>query len=654
MKNIFKILAFSAIFIIMLCVPAQSAEVPEEIKNKGTQFYIQSHAFDCDNSFVLYFDGAMLYADFGFEATKEYQLSVRNLNTYEWVHVEGSIYETSPIVDVDFSSFPYGQYLVRTAFNTTGNVYTDGYQIVDFTVTKLTNGICFFDGIKNCKDFDFQLEVYSTISEDDYWYYTEYLVPSPGSEQYELFKPVVDSVTKNLTTDYDKARALYTWVADNIYYDMPAFRSGDNTLAGNPNTVMKTKRAVCAGYAQVLSIMMRMAGMPCLYTTGDCSGIGHAWNIACIDGVWCFIDATWGSGNVFDNDTFTKGSVNYQYFATTSQYISASRTLDRGFPNLCLNNVEYSILYYPTLGKYTAVVSDYFNTGFDTAYIRDYIATVPVEEIREGCFTSSDNIKNIYIPETIKLINNSFINVDNLNMYILGKDTNLYYVDPSCDNLTVYMPFSSKHFKGEDAYRFKVVNTDFELKNISIDNNTLTVTIHNGLLKPQPRLYLAIYDNDGILRKLQSKSTTSDKDTYSFDITGYGAEYTAKALLLGDFKAISPYTTNLEQRLSQVIDSLVTLESFHKYLPEDDETQVYTYDGDCHSIDVTFNEQTFTAENDFIYIYDANDSLIGTYTGDELSGKTINVLGNTVKIRLVTDASGAAYGYKTTSIIVIK
>ena len=435
---------------------------------------------------------------------------------------------------------------------------------------------------------------------------------------------------------------------------MPAFREGYNKDAADPVMVMKTKRAVCAGYSQVLSIMFHMAGMPCIYTTGDCSGIGHAWNLACIDGVWCFIDSTWGSGNVYDNDTFTKGNVNYQYFATTAQFISASRTLDRGFSNICINGVEYSILYYPTLGKYQAIVRDYFPRATDTVYIRDYIATVPVTDIDENCFTSGDNIKNIYIPETIKLINNSFFNVDNLNMYILGKDTNLYYIDPSCDNLTVYMPFSSKHFKGEDAYRYKVVNTDFELKSLSIDGNTLTVTVHNGLLKPQPVLALAIYDNNGVLRKMQSRLTKKDTETYTFDITGYGAEYTAKALMLGNFTTISPYTTALEQRLSQVIDSMVTLESFHKYLPEDDETQIYTYEGECHSIDVTFNDQTFTAENDYIYIYDGMDNLIGTYTGDALSGKTVNVLGNTVKIRLVTDEKGAAYGYKTTSIIVIK
>lgn len=654
MKSIFKTLTLSAFFLVMLCISAYGASVPEEIRDKGSQFYIQSHAFDGDNSFVLYFDNATLHASFGFGDTKEYQLSVRNLKTYEWVHTEGSIYESSPVVCVDFSSFSAGSYLVRIAFDSSDNAYTDGYQIADFTVTKLTNGICIFDANSNCKDFDLQLDVYNCISKEDYWYYTEYLVPSPGTEQYELFKPVVDSVTKDLTSDYDKARAIYTWAADNIYYDMPAFRSGDNTDAGNPNTVMKTKRAVCEGYAKVISIMLRMAGIPALYTTGDCSGIGHAWNIVCIEGIWCYIDATWGSGNVFDNDTFTKGSVNYQYFATTSQFISASRTLDREFPNICINGVEYSVLYYSSLGRYEAAVTDYYSTAFDTVYIRDYIAQIPVTQVREECFSGDDNITSIYIPETVKLINNSFNDVDNLNMYILGKDTYLYYINPNCDNLTVFMPFSSTYFKGEDAYNFKVVNTDFELKDISVDGNILTVTIHNGLLKPQPRLVLAIYNRNNILEWVRSCTTIPRQDTYCFDITGYGAEYTSKVLMLGDMEGLIPYTAILETRIAQTETADVVLESFHKYLNDDDETLSYTYNGDCHSIDVTFNQQTFTAENDYIYIYDANDRLIGTYTGDALAGKTVNIPGNTVKIRLVTDESGSAYGYKTTSVIVIK
>ena len=58
--------------------------------------------------------------------------------------------------------------------------------------------------------------------------------------------------------------------------------------------------------------------------------------------------------------------------------------------------------------------------------------------------------------------------------------------------------------------------------------------------------------------------------------------------------------------------------------------------------------------HDYIYIYDANDNQIGKYSGTSLAGKTINVPGNTVKIRLTSDGSQTRYGYKTESIVINK
>ncbi|MBR5535247.1 MAG: hypothetical protein IKU60_01230 [Clostridia bacterium] len=659
MKKVFKTLILSIFIFTGLFISANAASVPEEIKELGSKYYIQTHAFDCDNDFALYFDKTKLVGKFDFDITKFFQLSVRNNSTLDWVYANGNISEENSVAVVDFSALPMGEYTIRVAFNTSGNVYTDGYQIVDFTALKSSSYECIFITSSSVKDFERHLDVYGCVSAQDYWYYTDYLAPKEGSDQYTIFKPLADSLTKNLTTDYDKARAIYTWIADNIYYDYPACFTGsssDKQAASDPVTVFNTKRAICGGYSRVMDIMLTLSGIPSLYVSGVAypSGIAHAWNVVCLDGTWCYMDVTWGSGNKYDNNTFTKGSVNYQYFAVTASFISQTRTINRGFSNLCLNNMEYAVYYYPALGTYEAVATDYFSTPFDTVYIRDYIAGIPVTALDEDCFHYTDPIKNIYLPETIKYVANAFEGIDNLNLYVTGKNTQLATAYYDCDNLTVYMPFSSQYFKGEDGYSFTVVNTDFEVNGISIDGNTLTATIHNGLLKTQPKLVLAIYDNNNTLHKAMVKDTFEGIDTYSFDITGFNSSYSVKAFLISDANSLIPYNTAFEQRLSQTINTGITLESFHKYLPDDDETRIYAYDGICHSIDVTFNEQTFTAENDYIYIYDMNDNLIGTYTGDELSGKTINILGNTVKIRLVTDSKGNAYGYKTTSIIVAK
>ncbi len=89
--------------------------------------------------------------------------------------------------------------------------------------------------------------------------------------------------------------------------------------------------------------------------------------------------------------------------------------------------------------------------------------------------------------------------------------------------------------------------------------------------------------------------------------------------------------------------------SDHPYAENTDETKSVVKDG-AVSVSVTFSEDTFVENGlDFIYIYDKDDVLIGTYTGTQLAGKTITVNGDTVKVRLVSDDAENGYGYAVTS-----
>ncbi len=90
---------------------------------------------------------------------------------------------------------------------------------------------------------------------------------------------------------------------------------------------------------------------------------------------------------------------------------------------------------------------------------------------------------------------------------------------------------------------------------------------------------------------------------------------------------------------------LQCMQSNHPYDNDCDQTWTIHRDGAVR-IDVTFTEDTYTeSDYDYIYIYDGDDELIGSYSGDELSGKTITVNSDTVKIRLTSDSSGTEYGF---------
>ena len=90
---------------------------------------------------------------------------------------------------------------------------------------------------------------------------------------------------------------------------------------------------------------------------------------------------------------------------------------------------------------------------------------------------------------------------------------------------------------------------------------------------------------------------------------------------------------------------LQCMQSNHPYDNDCDQTWTIHRDGAVR-IDVTFTEDTYTeSDYDYIYIYDGDDELIGGYSGDELSGKTITVNSDTVKIRLTSDSSNTEYGF---------
>ncbi len=90
-------------------------------------------------------------------------------------------------------------------------------------------------------------------------------------------------------------------------------------------------------------------------------------------------------------------------------------------------------------------------------------------------------------------------------------------------------------------------------------------------------------------------------------------------------------------------------ESDHTYPDNYDETWVVSRPG-AESITLYFSYATYTEKNfDFIYIY-AGEDLYGVYSGDELESEVITVYDDEVSVRLVSDYSGAEYGFEVYNI----
>lgn len=68
------------------------------------------------------------------------------------------------------------------------------------------------------------------------------------------------------------------------------------------------------------------------------------------------------------------------------------------------------------------------------------------------------------------------------------------------------------------------------------------------------------------------------------------------------------------------------------------------------SLEVTFSSSTRTESTDYIYLYDGDGTQIGKYFSSQLTGETVTIPGNTLKIRLVTDEGTTYYGFSITDI----
>ena len=113
-------------------------------------------------------------------------------------------------------------------------------------------------------------------------------------------------LTEGLSSEREKARAIYRWITDRINYDAAAYLSGHSD-ASTVEEVLRKRISVCVGFAGLFEQLARAAGLEARTISGYAKAAGslpgqhfdkanHAWNAVRIDGQWRLIDTTWGAG----------------------------------------------------------------------------------------------------------------------------------------------------------------------------------------------------------------------------------------------------------------------------------------------------------------------------------------------------------------------
>ncbi|RDU36892.1 hypothetical protein DRW41_09310 [Neobacillus piezotolerans] len=108
---------------------------------------------------------------------------------------------------------------------------------------------------------------------------------------------IAEDVTFGKNTNKEKSIAIYTWVTENLQYDVATYF---DAIAGRPfefksaTEALRTRKAMCMGFSHLTAALHRAAGIEAKVVYGA----DHAWNEIRIDGKWVPQDTTRGAGYI--------------------------------------------------------------------------------------------------------------------------------------------------------------------------------------------------------------------------------------------------------------------------------------------------------------------------------------------------------------------
>ncbi|MDO5707889.1 MAG: S-layer homology domain-containing protein [Andreesenia angusta] len=137
---------------------------------------------------------------------------------------------------------------------------------------------------------------------------------------------IINNIISPTMDDQTKSKIIYDYIIKNTTYASD-WRESPITAEGysvySPMAALKSKKALCNGYAGLFYKMAEAAGLDVRYEAGNAMSLEenekHAWNKVNINGEWRYIDTTWA-----DNDN---ENINYNYFLSDRASFSRDHTL---------------------------------------------------------------------------------------------------------------------------------------------------------------------------------------------------------------------------------------------------------------------------------------------------------------------------------------
>jgi transglutaminase/protease-like cytokinesis protein 3 len=209
-----------------------------------------------------------------------------------------------------------------------------------------------------------------TIKLGDFQVIDQYVLDTPGSAGTSI-QTLVNYLVIPCTTDIEKTRAIYDWIAQNIDYDVYTFISGlyktPNCPDQSAEAVFSRRDGICEGYANLFVKMAGYAGLQTAKVLGwgrvDYTNEGytkdHAWNAVKIGGKWQLLDATWGAGYNDENNKFVRSFDDFWFLTPPDQFVYTH------YPNESSWQLLTPIVPVDIVAQYPVIKTAYFSYGLN-------------------------------------------------------------------------------------------------------------------------------------------------------------------------------------------------------------------------------------------------------------------------------------------------
>lgn len=293
-------------------------------------------------------------------------------------------------------------------------------------------------------------------------------------------------------------------------------------------------------------------------------------------------------------------------------------TIPKGITKIC----DYAFENCDTITNVVipnSVISIGDSAFSDCSNLKNISIPNSVMNIDEGAFSYCSDLEKVEIPDGIKFIKSStFVGCGNLTTIII----------PQSVKEIGYLAFGNDSSLS-NVVLFKGSKSQWNSIYISGDNTNLVESV--------------IHYDVKLVEKKAPTCVNKGYDLYSCSECSDGVKINYTNPLGHNV------VSSICERCGKSEEDCV--ESAHPYNVDADESWTI-YKKNATRIAVVFSDSTETEANcDYIYLYDKNGEEIGKYSGTELAGKKITVLGDTVKIRLVSYVYSTLFGFSLSDIV---